>query len=332
MDTSKELKTSVKFYCYECDYSTSKKCNFDRHILTDKHKKIHVGLSGMEFLEQKELNYNKKEFKCICGNIYKFSQGLSKHKKHCNHQSKSNEVYKNDGDVIALTNLVLEVVKQNKELVSLNTELTVKTSEAYKQNQELTNKIVEICGNTTNNNQINNLTNISNNNNNNKTFNLNMFLNETCKDAMNITEFVDSLQLQLSDLEEVGKLGFVEGISNIIVKNLKAMDVHKRPVHCADKKREIIYVKDENKWEKENDQKQKLRQAIKRVAFKNEKLLPKYKELHPGCNYSESKYADHYSKLVIEALGGSSGGTDIEKQDKIIRNIAKEVVIDKSNN
>jgi hypothetical protein len=148
---------------------------------------------------------------------------------------------------------------------------------------------------------------------------------------MNITEFVDSLQLQLSDLEEVGKLGFVEGISKIIVKNLKALDVHKRPVHCADKKREVIYIKDDDKWEKENEQKVKLRKAIKTIAYKNEKLLPKFKELHPGCNYSDSKYADHYSKLVIEALGGS-GNNDIEKQDKIIRNIAKEIVIDKINN
>jgi len=140
---------------------------------------------------------------------------------------------------------------------------------------------------------------------------------------------VDSLQLQLSDLEEVGKLGFVEGISSIIVKNLKALDVHKRPVHCADKKREVIYIKDENKWEKENEEKLKLRKAIKRIAYKNEKLLPKFKELHPGCNFSASKYADHYSKLVIEALGGA-GDNDAEKQDKIIKNIAKAVIIDKS--
>lgn len=327
MDTSKELKKSKYFCCESCDYLTSKKCNFERHIITEKHKKIQLELSGIEFLEQKEQKELKKEFKCICGNIYKFSQGLSKHKKKCSYQADKNIVYKNEGDLKSLTNLVLEVVKQNKELVTLNTELTVKTSEAYKQNQELTNKLVELCGNTTNNTQINN----SNSFNNNKTFNLNVFLNETCKDAMNITEFVDSLQLQLSDLEDVGKLGFVEGISNIIVKKLKALDIHKRPVHCADKKREVIYIKDDDKWEKENEQKMRLRKAIKTVAYKNEKLLPKFKELHPGCNYSDSKYADHYSKLVIEALGGT-GNNDMEKEDKIIKLIAKEVVIDKLNN
>lgn len=328
MDTSIEQKTSNFFSCEYCHYISCKKSNYDRHLLTHKHKKIHLEESGMEFFEQKEQKDDKKEFKCICGNTYKFSQGLSKHKKKCSYQPE-HIIYNNKEDKFkALTDLVLEVVKQNKELITLNTEAQkINTeaqkinSEAQKYNQELTNKIVGLCGTTNNNTLINNHSN-------NKTFNLNVFLNETCKDAMNINDFVDSLELQLSDLEEVGKLGFVDGISNIIVKNLKALELHKRPVHCADKKREVIYIKDENKWEKENEQKQKLRKAIKRVAFKNEKLLHKYKELHPGCNYSDSKYADHYSKLVIEAFGGS-GNNDIEKQDKIIRNIAKEIVIDK---
>ena len=312
-----EQKMSKLFCCVNCDYNTSRKLNYDRHLLTDKHKKnsMEPKIYSMEpNIEQIEQN---TRFKCICGKTYTYSRGLSKHKKTCSYKY-SNEInYKNEGEYKNLTNLVLEIVKQNHELVLLNTE-------AQKHNQDLTNKIVEMSKVTNNNTLINN-----HSNNNNKTFNLNVFLNETCKDAMNINEFVDSLQLQLSDLEDVGKLGFVEGISNIIVKNLKALDVHKRPVHCADKKREVIYIKDEDKWEKDNDDKQKLRKAIKTIAYKNEKLLPKFKELHPGCNYSDSKYSDQYSKLVIEALGGS-GNNDIEKQDKIIRNIVKEVVIDKS--
>jgi hypothetical protein len=318
MDTSIEQKTSNSFSCEFCNYKTCKKNNYDRHILSGKHKMIHFGYIGGEFLEQNEQNNYKKEFKCLCGKIYKFSQGLSKHKKICSYYLHKNNSYNSEGEFKTLTNLVLEVVKQNQELVTLN-------NEAQKHNQQLTNKIVEICGNcnTTNNNTM------INSNNNNKIFNLNMFLNETCKDAMNITEFIDSLELQLSDLENIGKLGFVEGISNIIVKNLKALDVHKRPVHCADKKREVIYIKDQDKWEKDNDEKERLRKAIKKVALKNEKLLPKYKELHPDCNYSHSKYADEYSKIVIETMGGL-GNNDIEKQNKIIRNIAKEVIIDKN--
>ena len=148
---------------------------------------------------------------------------------------------------------------------------------------------------------------------------------------MNITDFVDSLKLQLSDLESVGRLGFVEGISNIIVKNLKEMDVHKRPVHCSDSKREVMYIKDEDKWEKENENKNKLRKVIKKVACKNQRLLPKFKEEHPDCGNYHSKFSDQYNKLVVESMGGS-GDNDDEKEDKIIRKIAKEVVIDKSIN
>ena len=310
LDDQIEQKTSQQFSCIFCDYSTCKKTNYDRHVLTDKHQRMTKSSKMDDQNEQNEQNEQNIKFKCICGNIYKFKQGLSKHKKTC---SQINNI-DDKTDIKMLTNLVLEVVKQNKELVMQN-------SETHKHNQELTSKIVEICkAGTTNNTLINNT-------NNNNTFNLNVFLNEKCKDAMNIMDFVDSLQLQLSDLEDVGKLGFVEGISNIIVKNLKALDVTERPIHCADKKREIIYVKDEDKWEKESDQKLKIRKAIKRVATKNQKLLPKFKEAHPGCNYSESKYSDQYSKIVIESMRDD----DTEKQDKIIKRIAKEVVIDKTN-
>jgi hypothetical protein len=142
-------------------------------------------------------------------------------------------------------------------------------------------------------------------------------------------DFVDSLKLQLSDLENVGRLGYVEGISNIIIKNLNEMDVHKRPVHCSDSKREVMYIKDDDKWEKENENKQKLRKAIKRVANKNQRLLPKFKEEHPDCGKYHSKFSDQYNKLVVESLGGS-GDNDLEKEDKIIKKIAKEVTIDKS--
>jgi hypothetical protein len=141
-------------------------------------------------------------------------------------------------------------------------------------------------------------------------------------------DFAESIQLQLSDLEAMGEVGYVEGISNIIVKNLKALDITERPIHCADRKREVIYIKDENKWEKEDEKKKKLRKVINKVACKNQRLLSKFKEVHPGCNLSSSKYSDQYSKIVIEAMGGS-GNNDDEKAEKIIRNIAKEVTIDK---
>jgi len=194
------------------------------------------------------------------------------------------------------------------------------------QNNQLQNQIIELCKDKS-------VTNINNTgahiNSHNKTFNLNVFLNETCKDAMNIMDFVDSLKLQLSDLENVGRLGYVEGISNIIIKNLQEMDVHKRPVHCSDSKREVMYIKDEDKWEKENESKNKLRKVIKKVACKNQRLIPKFKEEHPDCGKYHSKFSDQYNKLVVESLGGS-GDNDLEKEDKIIRKIAQNVVIDKS--
>jgi len=298
-------KSSVKFECIVCDYSTCRKSQYDRHLLTPKHKNNDNNDINDDILVPK----SSKLFTCDCGKNYKYRQGLHTHRKHCvflhNEIIKPDDKSVSESDIKILTNLVLDVVKQN---------------------QELTNKIVDICTGLTNNQP--NISN-SNINSNNKTFNLQFFLNETCKNAMNITDFVNSLQLQLSDLEDVGKLGYVDGISNIIVKNLNALDVTERPIHCADKKREVIYIKDEDKWEKEDNEKNKIKQVIKSVACKNQRLLPKFKELHPGCNFSESKYADQYSKLVIEAMGGA-GNNDTEKEEKIIKNIAKEVTIKKN--
>jgi hypothetical protein len=207
------------------------------------------------------------------------------------------------------SNIIIQLIKQNDDFKHLLIE----------QNKT----IIELSKNISN-------TNISHSNINshNKTFNLQFFLNETCKDAMNIMDFVDSIKIQLCDLENVGKLGFVDGISKIIVKNLNSLEENMRPVHCTDTKREVMYVKDDNKWEKENENKQKLRKVIKHVTHKNSKLLKDFKTKYPGCEKSDSKYSDKYDKLIIEAMGGK-GDNDLEKEDKIIKNIAKTVVIDK---
>jgi hypothetical protein len=195
-----------------------------------------------------------------------------------------------------------------------------------KENSEMKNMMMEVIKNGTNHNNSHN--NTTHTNSHNKAFNLNFFLNETCKDAMNIMDFVDSIKLQLSDLENVGKLGYVEGISNIITNNLKALDVTKRPVHCTDQKRETMYIKDENKWERENDTKNTLRKVIRKVACKNQNLIPSFKEAHPDCGKYHSKFSDQFNKIIVESMGGS-GDNDLEKEDKIIRNISKEVLIDK---
>jgi hypothetical protein len=193
-----------------------------------------------------------------------------------------------------------------------------------KENQDFKNLILEIVKKDTYNQST---TNITNTNSHNKAFNLNFFLNETCKDAMNITEFVESIKLQLSDLEKVGELGYVEGISSIIVKNLKDLDVTQRPVHCTDKKRETMYIKDQDKWEKDEEQK-KMHKLVRKVADKNARMLPKFKEAHPDCIKSSSRFSDQYNTIIIEAMGGR-GDNDFEKEEKIIRRVSKEVIVDK---
>ena len=305
------LKKPIEYFCEKCNFISCNKKDFSRHITTSKHLKIISGLVLEDEYFTPKKTKKSNSYICECGKIYQYNQGLWKHKKTCNILNEEYKAIKSttsssESEIKILTNLVLDVVKQN---------------------QELTNKIVDICQSNIGNKQTNNISH-SNINSNNKTFNLQFFLNETCKNAMNITDFVDSLQLQLSDLENVGKLGYVEGISSIIVKNLNALDETSRPIHCTDKKRETFYIKDEDKWEKEDEQKNKIKKVIKNVACKNQRLLMKFKESHPGCNYSDSKYADQYSKLVIEAMGGS-GNNDLEKEEKIIKKIAKEVTIEK---
>tara|TARA_B110000971_G_scaffold22030_1_gene19936 strand:+ start:726 stop:1391 length:666 start_codon:yes stop_codon:yes gene_type:complete len=169
---------------------------------------------------------------------------------------------------------------------------------------------------------------VQNNNSNNKTFNLNFFLNDTCKNAMNISDFVNNLQLQLSDLEKMGEIGYVNGISNIILKNLKDMDITSRPIHCTDVKREVMYIKDSDKWDKEENGNPKVRKAIKCISHNNSRLLNEFKEKNPNYNNSSSKVSDIYNKLLIETMGGK-GDNDDEKENKIIRNIIKEIIVEK---
>jgi hypothetical protein len=223
------------------------------------------------------------------------------------------------------TNIVNETINKDQLILMLikqNSELIKETTGIKHMMMEQQNIMLEVIKNGTHNHSNNNTNSL------NKTFNLQFFLNETCKDAMNIMDFVESIKVQLCDLEKVGQIGYVEGISNIIVKNLNSLDETKRPVHCTDAKREVLYVKDEDKWEKENNDKQKLRKVIKEVAYKNSKMLKEFKSKHPDCDKSESKFSDQYNKLIIEAMGGK-GDNDLEKEDKIIKNIAKEVTIDK---
>ena len=298
-------KSSKKFCCNYCDYNTSRKSQYDRHILTLKH--INQQKSTISNIKVPE---SSTSFMCSnCDKIFKDRSGLWRHSKKC----KINLNYIDDTSVININdkNIMFQILKQNDEFKQL-------IIDQNKTILEQSNKIIKIYKNSTSNTNINS---------HNKTFNLQFFLNETCKDAMNIMDFIDSIKLQLTDLERVGNLGYVEGISNIIVKNLKELDVTQRPVHCTDKKRETLYIKDENKWEKD-ETKQKMHKLVKRVASKNARLLPKFKEAHPDCCKSVSKFSDQYNKIIVESMGGS-GDNDYEKEEKIINKISKEILVEK---
>jgi hypothetical protein len=306
-------ENAEKRHCINCNFICSKKSDWDRHNNTAKHK----NRTKLNILEQNTPKNAEFIFTCKkCNKGYNARNSLWYHEKKCKEFEETNEeINKLDNETVDKDQLILMLVKQNSELIK-------ETSGFKNMMMEQQSMMLEVIKNGTQNHSNNN------NHSHNKTFNLQFFLNETCKDAMNIMDFVDSIKVQLCDLEKVGKIGYVEGISSIIVKNLNSLDETKRPVHCTDAKREVMYVKDEDKWEKENEDKKKLRKVIKHVAHKNSKMLKEYKTKYPDCDKSESKYSEKYDKLIIEAMGGK-GDNDLEKEDKIIKNIAKEVTIDK---
>jgi hypothetical protein len=300
-----------RFSCQLCHYNTSKKSSYDNHLNSKKHKMVTDGSkTGQNYAvimpnHLGETTLGLETFNCACGKQYLHRQGLWRHKKYCLSQEK-NKFNGMDKD-----ELIIMLLKQNAELIKGQQDL-------IKNQQEVSLEIVK--NGTTNTNSHNTTTNS-----NNKAFNLNFFLNETCKNAMNITDFVESIKLQLSDFMNMGEVGFVENISNIITKNLNSLDETVRPIHCTDQKRETFYVKDDDKWEKEEDDRKKLKKMIKGIAYKNEKLIKKYKETYPDYNNSESKRSDQYSKIMIEAMDCKD-----ESREKIIRNISKATTIVKA--
>ena len=312
METKKMLKMPKmpnKIICEKCNFSCNKKSNYNKHILTQKHQNYILGDKDNTYNANKCLN----NYICNdCDKKYESRNGLWKHRKTCvrtntNIADSINNESNEKINILNLTNMVLEVVKNNTELL--------------KQNQELQKQMVEVCKNSNNNS-----TNVSNSHNNshNKTFNLQVFLNEDCKDAMNLSEFVNSLQLQLSDLDNMGKLGYTEGISKIILTEMNDLEQTKRPVHCSDIKRETLYVKDEDKWEKEQPDHPKLNKAIRKIEQKNFGLMGEWQAEHPTYKESTSEENNEFLKLISQTVNGTP-----DNINKVIKKIAKEVVIDK---
>jgi hypothetical protein len=213
--------------------------------------------------------------------------------------------------------LILELVKQNQEFKDL---ILQQSSQMLEQNKT----IIEVAKHS-NNNTINN----NNNNSHNKTFNLNVFLNETCKDAMNMKDFIKSLELSMPELEKMGELGFAEGMSRLFVNRLNSLDVTKRPIHCSDVKREIIHIKDDNKWERDNANLDRLRKIIKQLTHKNILRVDDWKKANPGCTEYNSRKNDQYLKLNMEAIGPVDEAEEKRDFGKIIRRVAESTAIDK---
>jgi hypothetical protein len=286
----KTLNTSKKFCCETCNYNTSNKNDWKKHLATGKHKTL------------TETKNKTDGFKCECGNIYKYDSGYYRHKKKCVSKvtinTESNEKEVTDKELIML------LLKQNAQLIEQNTEL---------------------CKNGINSN---NMTN-NNNNSHNKTFNLQFFLHEECKDALNISEFVNSIKVELDDLETTGRLGYVEGVSRIINKNLGDLDQTKRPIHCSDVKREILYIKDDDQWVKENDNKPILTKAIRQIANENIKQIGEWRKKYPDCTASDSRKNDTYLNIVSNAMSGTTSEEQSKNYEKIITKVAKEVTIEK---
>ena len=304
-ETKKEPKRANKYVCELCDFNTDKKTNFTKHNLTQKHIKH----TNETIMKQNEENNSKniQFFLCNCGLKFNSKTTLWRHKNKCSKKTKESDIVINE-PTTATTNLITP-------------ELVV---DLLKDNKEMKQIIIDLVKNGTNN--------ITNNTNcNNKTsFNLNFFLNETCKDAMNINDFINSIKLTVTDLMRLGDIGYVEGITKVITSNLNALNINQRPLHCSDKKRETIYIKDEDKWEKDGD-KTKIIKAINTLSHNHVQLIPEYQKKYPDCQNADSKLSDPYNKMLIEAMGGP-GDNEKENKDKIVRNIVKCTTIEKLQN
>ena len=307
----------IKFCCEKCDYKCRSKGDFNKHLQSKKHNATNT--------TNVQLNISQMH-KCSCGKEYEYRASLFNHKKKCVLPAPLiEEPTPSIDDIQVPTHLIFELIKQNQEFKQLLVDQNKQLYEKHEENIDLQKQLLDVVkdGKTINNNTMNN------SHNNNKTFNLNFFLNETCKDAMNMKDFIKSLEMSMSELEKMGELGFAEGMSRLFVNRLNNMDITKRPIHCSDVKREIIHIKEDNKWERDNANLDRLRKIIKQLAHKNILRVDDWKRANPGCTEYNSKKNDQYLKLNIEAIGPVDAAEEKRDFGKIIRRVAENTAIDK---
>jgi len=306
-------KVADKFSCSICDYNTSRKSSYDKHLTTAKHIVLTTGYQPLAKscakADTSQLHTCNK-----CNKEYKSRVGLWKHNKICK-TGKTDTPCKIENELDnSNSNEIIQMMKmqliENQEMRALIIELLKK--------ETISNNI------NNNNNNINNISNC-----NNQSFNLNFFLNEQCKDAMNIDEFVDSIKMNLSDLENFAHLGYADGVTNIFSKGIKELGVHLRPIHCSDSKRETLYIKNNDEWIKETDDKPLIIKAIKKVAFKNIKQINEWVKENPACKDPRTKKFDQYNKIVMNAMSGVTEEEQKNNIEKIVKNVTKSVAIEK---
>jgi hypothetical protein len=320
------------FHCVCCEYTTTRKSDYTKHLSTRKHQKYENKNKLIEnitsinkltsLVETDEMLINESELEsvifddldnsrheelfCFCGRNYSSRQSLHKHQKKC----KRKHIDNNLNFINVNEGIIIELIKDNRELKELLIEQNKTIQEIVKNNNLWVS---------------NNITNNSNN----KTFNLNFFLNEECKNAINIRDFINSIEFELEDLEETGRVGFVEGISKVVIKNLTDLDINLRPIHCGDIKREILYIKNNDKWEKDDKSKKLIKCAIQEIANKNIKKISDWIKCHPDCQNSESTQNTKYLNIVLNSMSGSTIEEQQSNYDKIITRVAREIAIRK---
>ena len=329
MDNQNNAQIMPLFVCKSCHFKCGKESNYKKHIETIKHKRVTES-------NQKMPNTGEKIFSCICGNNYKYRPGLAKHKRTCvvvkthesnyvtnedNSNTTSHVSASNDDDCDDTNDNILETKIKEKIDSATDKELKDLVKDLIKQNSELMktiNSIIPKIGNTTNNNTNNNTTN---------NFNLNVFLNEQCKDALNISDFIDSLKITLEDLLFSKTNGITRGITDVLIKGLRELDIHKRPIHCTDIKRDIMYIKDEDKWQKDENH-EMMKNTIVKIAYKERNALQQWAIDNPDWTETERKQIEYLTMMrsICEPI---ENYTNYER--KIIKNLGKEILIDKKN-
>jgi hypothetical protein len=314
MLTKKSPKNPLHFECEKCAYVTSNKKDYTKHLTTAKHKKLTMLTDKIPKIPTM--------LTCeLCDKQYKSRTGLWQHQKKCVPKQEPIEETPIEPSqtppIVPDMSVFIDLLKQNQEFKELMVE-------QFKENQELQKQLIEATK--AGGQHIENQTNINNNN---QKFNLNFFLNEQCKDAINMSDFLENMELNLEDLSETGRLGYVGGISRILVNKLQELDVYKRPMHCTDMKRETLYIKENDEWEKQVNSKEKIKTIINKVANENRKNLPQWRDEHPESQVFDTPENLEYMNLCNVSLGGFGEVENRQHRDKIMRSVVKEIMINK---